>query len=253
MGKRMGWKEIMAICYIDEVGCSSIAGPVVVCAVAVSQGQKKFDDNIKDSKQLSKVQRESLAPKLKKAFDHSVVGNSVKRIEEINIHWAKYEAMRNAVVNLIARQIPISKVIVDGKFEIPDLGIPQEAVVKADEKFWQVGVASIIAKTTRDRLMAEFAYEHLEYSYYDWENNAGYYSPKHRMGIILHGPCDLHRKKFSYFQYCLARHNEYREFIKNGGKAEQFFKEDKKGKKSDYVIWKESKKDIWKPILPKER
>lgn len=240
----------MAICYVDEVGCASIAGPAVVCAVTMKPGRKKIE-GVKDSKQLSKTRRNMLAPELTKALNFSLKQASVDRIAEINIHWAKYEAMKEAVLELVEGGIEITKVIVDGKFVIPDLDIPQEAVVKADDKFWETGAASIIAKVHRDNMMAKLtAFE--PYSHYDWENNAGYYSPKHRLGIVLHGPCDLHRKKFVYFKYCMDRHKEYADFIKQGNNPDDFLKDriiDGK-KKTDYALWKESKKKVWQPILP---
>ena len=238
--------------YVDEVGCASIAGPVLVCAVAVADSESKIE-GVGDSKQLSKKKREELFPILENNLEHVFAISTPERIEEINIHWAKYEAMKNAVEELVARGIKVSKVIVDGKFEIPDLDIEQEAIVKADDKLWQVGAASILAKVKRDNLMAELAKE-IKYSYYDWENNAGYYSPNHREGIILCGPCDLHRKKFAYFRYCLERHKEYLGFLKEGKTAQDYFAEEARrsaeSAKSDFVLWKEAKKNKWKPILP---
>ena len=243
-------------CYIDECGCASIAADAVVCAVAVDEKRKKIA-GVNDSKKISKAQRERVYPTLTKELQFEVVRVPVRRIEEINIHWAKYEGMKQAVHNFVSRGVKIDKIIVDGKFVISDLGldIPQEAVIKADEKIWQVGAASIIGKVCRDNYMANLAKSHEEYSYYDWESNAGYYTPtKHRDGIILHGPCDLHRRHFVYFQYCLDRHRKYVEFVEKGGSQEEFFqKYGKHDGKSDYTIWKESKNDIWKSIIPKER
>jgi len=238
--------------YVDEVGCASIAGPVLVCAVAPKL--IKPVKGVADSKQLSKKKREELYPLLKK-IPHSFATSSPGRIEEINIHWAKYEAMRKAVESLMRKcsvgAEQVTKVIIDGPFEIPGLNLPQEPVVKADAKIWQVGAASILAKVKRDRMMAKFAEEE-KYSHYDWENNAGYYTPKHRMGIILHGPTDLHRRKYEYFKYCLSRHKKYKEFIKNGQTADDYFEweiEQAAGsKKSDYMMWKEAKENRWKQI-----
>lgn len=239
------------LCFVDECGVSSIAGPVVVCAVAIEEGTKKIHKDIKDSKKISKKQRENLAPILKEKFNYSIKQSSVKRIEEINIHWAKYEAMKNAVLEL-NEKFNISKVIVDGGFKIPNLDIEQEELVKADEKLWEVGAASIIGKVYRDNLMAEFAKEE-KYSYYDFQNNAGYYTKNHLIGIVLHGECDLHRKNFQYFKYCLDRHKQ---FLKTENQDVNEFLKDRiinGKKKSDYIIWKEAKKDFWKPILQEER
>jgi len=240
----------MSKVYVDEVGCASIAGPVLVCAVAVEKGQNKIE-GVNDSKQLSKKKRNSLFPTLSRILPHAFATSSVERIEEINIHWSKYEAMKRAVEELVANGVQVSKVIVDGKFEIPDLDIPQEAVIKADAKFWQVGAASILAKVKRDTMMADLTKQD-KYSHYDWENNAGYYSPKHRNGVILHGPTDLHRNKFEYFKYCLSRHKEYLMMVKNGKTAQDYFASEAirsaASAKSDYVLWKEAKKNKWKQI-----
>lgn len=235
-------------CYVDECGVSSIAGPVVACAIIVEENAEKFNKYITDSKKLSKSKRESLSPILEERLNFSIKQSSVERIEEINIHWAKYEAMRNAVLEL-NDNFNISKVIVDGSFLIPNLDIPQEAVVKADEKYWETGAASIIGKVYRDNLMKELTQQE-QYSHYDWENNAGYFTIPHSVGIVQHGPSDLHRRKFVYFKYCMDRHREYKT-LKNQDVNE--FLKDKVingKKKSDYAIWKEAKKNFWKPILP---
>jgi ribonuclease HII len=238
----------MTTVYVDEVGCASIAGPVLVCAVA--PGKIKKIAGVNDSKKVSKKKRESLYPLLQN-IPHVFATSPPKRIEEINIHWAKYEIMKTAVEGLISKGIEVKKVIVDGKFTIPDLDIEQEAVIKADAKFWEVGAASILAKVKRDRMMADLA-KLDQYSHYDWENNAGYYTPNHRLGIILHGPTDLHRKKYDYFQYCLARHRKCQEFIKNGHTEAAYFAWEAKqigdSNKSDYTLWKEAKKKKWKQI-----
>lgn len=238
----------MEICYIDEVGMSSIAGKIIVAAIVGKENSSPPLKGIRDSKEITKHGREELYPELIK-LPHAVTTASIKEIMELNVFYARFVAMKRAVLKLVADGINIDKVIVDGKFTIPDLDIPQEAVIKADAKFWQTGAASIIAKVHRDNMMAKLAGTK-QYSYYDWENNAGYYSPKHRDGIILHGPCDLHRTGFVYFKYCMERHIEFKEFVKQGGSPAEFFKKQADGKKSDYVIWKESKKGVWRPILP---
>ncbi|MHA2218921.1 MAG: ribonuclease HII [Candidatus Hodarchaeales archaeon] len=233
----------MAICYVDEVGCASIAGPVLVCAVAVDSSDKIID-GIKDSKQLSRIRREKLYDPIASRLKHSFATSSVQTIKDINIHWAKLKAMREAVYELIDKQVNIVKVIVDGKFEIPNLNIKQEAIIKADSKLWQVGAASILAKVKRDNMMARLARE-AKYSYYDWESNAGYYSPNHMRGIVLYGPCDIHRRNFVYFKYCMDRHNEFKRLA---GDSKVYFeymanREIKYGM-SDYAIWKTSLKNM---------
>jgi len=237
------------IVYIDEVGMSSIAGPVLTCAMVFKDGTTPVS-GVKDSKKLTKNKRNELYKKLI-TYPHSFGTASIKEIKEMNVFWARFLAMRRAIEGFVSIGMNISKIIVDGKFTIPDLEIEQEAIIKADAKFWQVGAASILAKVKRDTLMEDLGKKE-EYSHYDWKNNAGYYSPSHRSGIVLHGPCDLHRKEFVYFKYCLARHKEYANFIKQGNNPDDFLKDqivDGK-RKSDYTLWKEAKKQLWQPILP---
>ena len=240
----------MKTIYVDEVGYSSIAGPLITCATAIGPNEQKID-GIKDSKQISKKKREALYPLLKETYKHAFGSVSPERIQEVNIHWARYEAMKMAVEKLLMDGVVANKVIVDGKFEIPNLNMPQEAVIKADSLFWEVGAASILAKVKRDNMMAEFTKSE-QYSHYDWEQNAGYFSPKHRTGIILHGPSDLHRRNYKYFKYCLYCRNKYLEFLREGKTAESYFQyeeeQQEKNGESFYKLWKNGTEDIWKEI-----
>jgi ribonuclease HII len=158
--------------------------------------------------------------------------------------------MKKSILNLIKRGIKIEKVVVDGKFIIPDLDVPQEAIIKGDDKLWQIGAASIIGKVYRDNHMAKLANDNEQYSYYDWESNAGYYTPKHRNGIIIHGPTPLHRKNFKYFKYCLFCHNKLQDFLSEGKSVEDYkeWMRLQKKNKSSFEIWKEGAFDCWKEI-----
>ena len=201
--------------YCDEVGMASIFGPACVVCVAFDNNEQKIE-GVKDSKKLSKKKREQLFDDILNECEYSIKYPSVEYIKEHNVYWAKLYAMRDAVIDLSEKLgLSNTKVIVDGNAEIPGIEFDQEAVVKADDKFWQVGVASIIAKVCRDRLIADYGKEE-RYSHYDLKNNAGYYSPNHRDGITLHGITDLHRKKFLYTKYCLWRHKKYLHLLENG-------------------------------------
>jgi ribonuclease HII len=129
-------------------------------------------------------------------------------IIELNLHYARYDAMKRAVERFVG--INIEEVVVDGKFTIPNLHLPQKAVIKGDAKYWQIGAASILAKVKRDRFMA-FLATHEKYSHYDWENNAGYYTPNHRDGIVKQGLTDWHRKNHKYVQYSLFEHRAFQD------------------------------------------
>lgn len=210
----------MKTIYVDEVGCSPLAGPVIVCAVALGENEYKIP-GVRDSKQLSKQQREKLFNDLSK-IDHEYGFASPELILEKNVFWAKYAAMKDAVERLLARGISADKVIVDGNFTIKDLDMEQEAIIKADSKFWQVGAASILAKVTRDNLMADLSKIEI-YSHYDWETNAAYPSPKHRIGVTLFGPTDQHRVNFSLFKYYMFHYEECKKFKEKGKTTEEYF------------------------------
>lgn len=241
--------------FCDEVGFGSLAGPVLTCAVAADPNHPPIK-GVKDSKQLSKQKREDLYVKIIEEVDYEFGAASPKRIEEMNIHYARYYAMKLAVEKLVKRGIQPDKVIVDGKFPIPDLDLNQEPVIKADEKYWLCGAASILAKVKRDSVMANLAKVE-KYSHYDWQNNAAYYTPAHREGIILHGPTKLHRYNFDYTKYCIFCHEEYNKFVARGKTYEEYLEyeqeEAKKGKKSFYILWKHNKYDCWKEIKQNEK
>ena len=243
------------IVFCDEVGYAAISSSCLVCAVAVEPGHPKIK-GVKDSKQLSKQKREELYDTIASQLEYSFCGASPKKIEQLNIHYARYEAMRIAVEKLARRGIKIDKVIVDGKFTIPNLNFPQEAVIKADAILWEAGAASILAKVKRDRMMADLA-KIEKYSHYDWENNAGYFVEKtHKWGIIEYGPTNLHRINFGYFQYCLYCHEKYNEFLGQGKTLEDYREyekeEEMKQGKSFYMIWKE-RPSLWAEIKQGEK
>lgn len=236
--------------FCDEVGYGSIAGPVLTCAVAADPNHTPIK-GVKDSKQVSKQKREELYVEIIKEVNYAFGAASPKRIEKENIHYARYSAMKIAVEKLIKQGIKVDKVIVDGKFPIPNLNLNQEPVIKADEKFWLCGAASILAKVKRDCLMANLARIE-KYSYYKWEDNAAYYTPAHREGIILHGPTSLHRENFDYTRYCIFCHEEYNKFVARGKSYEEYLEyeqeEVKKYGKSFYILWKQKVYDCWKEV-----
>lgn len=214
----------MRICGVDEVGCSAIAGPVVVCAALIDTSVQRLD-GVDDSKKLSRIQREDLAPLIRERAAFAFGAAGPRRIEKINIYWARYEAMRIAVMKLLRRGLVIDLVIVDGNRTISDLpdGIRQEARVKADETVWEVSCASILAKVHRDNLMSALAGRERN-SHYGWETNAGYPTPEHHRGIIQHGATGHHRRTFASFKRGAEAHASFVGFRANGGTLEEFLK-----------------------------
>ena len=234
----------MRICGVDEVGVASIAGPVFTCAVLIDSKMKPLS-GVTDSKKISKIKREKLVPEIEEhVIDFAFGSANINQIEKLNIHYAKFLAMKNAVEK-ISKRNRIDLVIVDGGFTIPGLEIKQEAHPKADLNFWEVSAASILAKVKRDKLMESLA-KNDKYKHYDWESNAGYYSPNHRAGIVLHGPSNLHRKSFAYFKYCMFCHYDFKS--KNIDKEEYLSYLKSFGMHGHHSAWKRGEFNTWKPI-----
>ena len=176
------------ICGIDEVGRGPLAGPVVAAAVILPKDCHIL--YINDSKKLSEAKREELYEQIvEQAVSIGIGIVSEKRIDEINILQATYEAMREAVSNLNV----IPDLLLNDAVTIPNLPMKQVPIIKGDAKSISIAAASIIAKVTRDRMMVEW--DKL-YPDYDFASNKGYGSKKHIEALKEVGPCNLHRKTF---------------------------------------------------------
>lgn len=174
---------------IDEVGRGPYAGPVVTACVILPKGCKI--EGVNDSKKLSLKKREELFEIIKeKAVSVGVGIVDNNEIDELNILQATYKAMRIAIENM---NIKPQQLLVDA-VTIPDVDIPQEAIIKGDSKSISIGAASIIAKVTRDRMMVEYA---KIYPQYGFESNVGYGSKYHEDAIRKYGLCDIHRRSFT--------------------------------------------------------
>lgn len=177
------------VCGIDEAGRGPLAGPV--CAAAVILPPDLDFEGVNDSKKLSEKKREMLYDEItEKAVSWSVAFASVNEIEKHNILGATYLAMERAVESL---KIPADFALIDGNRTPPGLKIPSETVVKGDSKSLSIAAASIIAKVTRDRLLAE--YDAL-YPQYKFLQHKGYGTKVHIEAIKEFGPCDIHRPSF---------------------------------------------------------
>ena len=176
------------ICGIDEVGRGPLAGPVVAGAVILPKDCKiKY---INDSKKLSAKMRDMLYDEImEKAVAVGTGFVSEKRIDEINILNATYEAMREAIDKLGVKP----DILLNDAVTIPKVDIRQVPIIKGDAKSISIGAASIVAKVTRDRFMEEMA---KKYPQYDFASNKGYGSAKHIAALKEHGPCEIHRKTF---------------------------------------------------------
>ncbi|MDE6026328.1 MAG: ribonuclease HII [Lachnospiraceae bacterium] len=182
----MGMKYI---CGIDEVGRGPLAGPVVTCAVILPQDEKIL--HLNDSKQLSARKREELYDIIiERAVSYAIGISNEKRIDEINILQATYEAMRMSIENLKVKP----DILLNDAVKIPNVNITQVPIIKGDTLSASIAAASIVAKVTRDRMMAE--YDRI-YPGYDFGSNMGYGSAKHIAAIKSMGLCEIHRKSFT--------------------------------------------------------
>ena len=173
---------------VDEAGCAPLAGPVVAAAVILDR--EHFPRGIDDSKKLPLETREAIFGRLQKVAIIGVGIATVQEIEQINIYWARMLAMTRAVAAL--GQEP-AWVLVDGN-ACPRWQRPSKAIVAGDAKCRSIAAASIVAKVTRDRIMAEHA---RDYPGYGWEHNRGYPTPEHIRAINALGLTPLHRRTFS--------------------------------------------------------
>jgi ribonuclease HII len=182
----IGLKALVA--GVDEAGRGPLAGPVVAAAVILPE--RRVPRGIDDSKRVPPEKRDTLYARI---LDVAVVGvgmASVEEIDAVNIRQATFLAMRRAVDGL--RQPP-GHVLVDGD-ALPGLPVPATAVVGGDGLSLCIAAASIVAKVTRDRLMATLAEECPGYG---WERNMGYGTPEHQEALARLGPTRHHRRSFA--------------------------------------------------------
>lgn len=173
----------------DEAGRGCLAGPVVAAAVILP---KKFKNELlNDSKQLTEKRRYELRPIIEKeavAWAVGIVDNH--EIDEINILKASFLAMHRALDQLNTSP---QSILVDGNRFTPYKDIQYHCIIKGDGKFLSIAAASVLAKTYRDDIMLELAKKHPEY---DWQQNKGYPTKKHREAIRIHGTTSFHRMSF---------------------------------------------------------
>lgn len=173
---------------VDEAGRGPWAGPVVAAAVILDRTTAPA--GLRDSKTLTEKRRRELAAALWKTSRIGVGVASVEEIDTMNILRASLLAMARAVANL---PIAPAIAIVDGNIK-PKLHCPAYTVVKGDLKSMSIAAASIIAKTTRDRMMLELA---RDYPNYCWHANKGYATPAHCDALARFGVTPHHRRSFS--------------------------------------------------------
>lgn len=176
---------------VDEAGMAPLAGPVVAAAVILPRHYKLR--RLNDSKQiLDMAVRDELAQQIKQdAVVWSVGRAEVEEIDSLNIYHAGLLAMRRAVEGLTSQQPDF--VLVDAR-RIPHCSAPQRGIIKGDTLSASIAAASIIAKTTRDVLMAEFDAVHPGYNF---ATHKGYPTPEHCRLLKELGAAPIHRRSFA--------------------------------------------------------
>lgn len=186
---------------VDEVGRGALFGPVVAAAVILPATVllELVEAKVRDSKQLSAYRRQELAKKICTcSLAWSIGFASSTEIDRINILQASLIAMKRAVLKL---KVKPQLCLVDGNHVIKDLVIPQQTLVKGDQKSLAIASASIVAKVWRDDLITRLA---SNYPMYDLEANKGYGTARHLQALREYGASPLHRRSFRPCQVDVA-------------------------------------------------
>ncbi len=185
---------------VDEAGRGPLAGPVVAAAVILPPGF--VHPGIDDSKRLRPSRRESLYGRIYEAAEAIGIGIvDAREIDRVNILQAALAAMAMAVENL---DPPADRLLVDGPFPLP-LSIPQRPIPGGDGLCLSIAAASIIAKVTRDRLMAVYD---TQFPGWDFARHKGYPTAEHRAAIRRQGCSPIHRRSFRGVREALAEREQ---------------------------------------------
>lgn len=188
------WSSYPFIAGLDEAGRGALAGPVCVGAVILPHNHPHLFralSGVHDSKQLTPRKRSELAPRIKETAPAWGIGFAVaEEIDQLGIVPATRLAASRALEAL--PQFP-DYLLTDFRLELPELDIPQSAIVKGDQRSLSIACASILAKTARDELMHDLSDEYPEYNF---AHHKGYGTLLHRKRIEQLGHSPIHRKTF---------------------------------------------------------
>lgn len=189
------WSCYKHVAGLDEAGRGALAGPVAVGAVILPQDNAahllQALAGVRDSKQMTPPERESLAPRIQEtALTWSVAFASAEEIDTLGIVHATRLAALRALHGL---SIFPDYLLTDFRLELPQLDISQTALVKGDALCLSIAAASVLAKTARDQLMRELD---LQYQGYGLGKHKGYGTQSHRLAMKRMGVSPIHRKSF---------------------------------------------------------
>ena len=178
------------VCGVDEAGRGCLAGPVTAAAVILPKNYK--NKLIQDSKKLNTHNRMKLYDEITSiAIDYSIIDIPNDIIDSINVLESTFLAMNKAISKIIRKA---DYIIIDGNQFKTKSKFKYECVIRGDSIYQSIAAASILAKVHRDKLMVKY---NKEYPYYDWINNKGYGTIKHKNAIKKFGTSIYHRKSFN--------------------------------------------------------
>ncbi len=182
-------KGFQRIAGIDEAGRGPLAGPVVAAACILPKNT--LFENLNDSKQLTADERETLFQSITACpgLIYGIGIASVEEIDRVNILQATLLAMRRAEAAMSVRP---DYILIDGN-QLPYFEVPIEGIIKGDGRSVSIAAASILAKVTRDRIMAGLDEKWPEYGF---KQHKGYATEQHLDAIRKWGPCPIHRRSF---------------------------------------------------------
>lgn len=186
---------LLHVAGMDEAGRGALAGPVAVGAVILpSQNEALLSRTlagVRDSKQMTPLERETLAPRIKEiALTWNVAFASAEEIDALGIVPATRLAALRALVGL---SLSPQYLLTDFRLELPELDISQTALVKGDALSLSIAAASVLAKTARDQLMCELD---MSYQGYGLGKHKGYGTRAHQSAMARLGASPIHRKSF---------------------------------------------------------
>lgn len=192
--RRCGYRRIAGV---DEAGRGPLAGPVIAAAVILPVRCRL--SGVDDSKQLSAGERDRLyAAILERAVGVGIGSATPQEIDRVNI----LQATRLAMARAVAALRPVPDYLLIDAVTLPNLTIPFRPVIKGDALSLSIAAASVIAKVTRDRIMAEY---HQLYPNYNFLSHKGYGTEEHLACLVRYGPSPIHRRTFAPVAEALSR------------------------------------------------
>jgi ribonuclease HII len=180
---------------LDEAGRGAIAGPVVAAAVILpllAPERLKLLSAVNDSKQLSAKKRETLYDLIiEHALAYGIGRIAAEAIDQVGIIPANVQAMQQALKQL---EPAADYLLIDGRMRLKNVPLPQQSIIKGDQKSLSIAAASILAKVSRDREMVALDGQ---YPGYGLARHKGYCTRDHEMAVEQYGPSPIHRHTFA--------------------------------------------------------